>query len=364
MYRSSDAGLNHTPVSQTFGVPISAIGISPQNDNVRIVGIRNGGIFGTTTGSAALTNLDTGNAVPNQFIARAVIDPNNVNTAYVTLSGFGVTNVWKTTNLNNAPPTWVAAAGSGGNTLPQVPVNGFIVDPTNSNALYAGTDIGVFTSNDGGTNWTPFGTGLPRVAVFDMAIQPTSRTLRIATHGRGLWQIALPGALQLTTAVSRKTHGGAGTFDVALPLTGNPGVECRNSGGNHTLVFSFTNNVVSGSASVISGTGSVSGTPTFSANTMTVNLTGVTNVQQIAVKLSAVTDSMAHVLPDTTVNMIALAGDTTANKTVNSGDVAQTKAQVGSLVGAGNFRNDVTTDGSINSSDVSLVKARVGTAVP
>ena len=295
LYRSSDTGLNHTPVSQTFGVPISAIGISPQNDNVRIVGIRNGGIFGTTTGSAALTNLDTGNAVPNQFIARAVIDPNNVNTAYVTLSGFGVTNVWKTTNLNNAPPTWVAAAGSGGNTLPQAPVNGFIVDPTNSNALYAGTDIGVFTSTDGGANWTPFGTGLPRVAVFDVAIQPTSRTLRIATHGRGMWQIALPGALQLTTAVSRKTHGGAGAFDVALPLTGNPGIECRNSGGNHTLVFSFTNNVVSGSASVISGTGSVSGSPTFSANTMTVNLTGVTNVQQIAVKLSAVTDSMAHV---------------------------------------------------------------------
>ena len=28
-------------------------------------------------------------------------------------------------------------------------------------------------------------------------------------------------------AVSRKTHGSAGVFDIALPLTGNPGIECR-----------------------------------------------------------------------------------------------------------------------------------------
>jgi hypothetical protein len=364
LYRSIDFGANHTPVSQAFGFAISAIGISPQNDNVRIVGLRNGALFGTTTGANPFTNLDSANTIPNQFIARAVIDPNNINTAYVTLSGFGLTNVWKTTNLNGAPPTWSAAAGSAGNAIPQVPVSGFIVDPTNSNALYAGTDIGVYTSTDGGANWAPFGTGLPRVAVFDMAIQPTSRTLRIATHGRGMWQIALPGALELTTAVSRKTHGGAGTFNVNLPLTGNPGIECRNSGGNHTLVFTFTANVVSGSASVVSGAGSVSGSPTFSANTMTVNLTGVTNAQQIAVKLSGVTDSMAHAIPDIIVNMIALAGDTTANKTVNAGDVSQTKVQVGSLVGAGNFRNDVTVDGSINASDVSLVKTRVGTGVP
>ena len=367
LYRSSDTGLNHTPVSQNLTDPISAIGISPQDDNVRIVGQSSGGIWGTTTGSTTLTNLDASNVVPDSFVARAVIDPNNVNTAYVTLSAFGVTNVWKTTNLNNAAPTWTAAAGSGANILPQVPVSAFLVDPTDSNTLFAGTDIGVYTSTDGGANWTPFGTGLPRVAVFDMAIQPTSRILRIATHGRGLWQIPLR-ALQFTEAVSRKTHGGAGTFDVALPLVGTPGIECRDTGGNHTLVFTFTNDVVSGSASVTSGTGSVMGSPTFSSNTMSVNLTGVTNAQQIAVNLSGVTDVGAQVLSDTTVNMIALAGDTTGNKAVNSSDVSQTKLQSGApvngVVGAANFRNDVSVDGSINSTDISMVKLNTGTAVP
>src|SRR5262249_17871290 len=37
------------------------------------------------------------------------------------------------------------------------------------------------------------GTGLPRVAVFDVAISNVQRLLRIATHGRGIWEIGIPG---------------------------------------------------------------------------------------------------------------------------------------------------------------------------
>ncbi len=57
--------------------------------------------------------------------------------------------------------------------------------------MYAGTDIGVYFSSDGGANWSPYGTGLPKVAVFDLQIQPTSRMLRAATHGRGVWETSL-----------------------------------------------------------------------------------------------------------------------------------------------------------------------------
>jgi hypothetical protein len=171
--------------------------------------------------------------------------------------------------------------------------------------------------------------------------------------------------VQLTDAVSRKTHGAAGTFDVELPLTGSVGIECRSgdAGGNHTFVFTFTNNVVSGNATVTTGTGFVSSF-TFSGNTMTVNLTGVSDVQQITVTLSNVTDCFGSVLPDTMVSAAMLIGDTTANRTVNASDVAQVKGQVGVPVSTGNFREDLTVNGSINASDVSLVKANVGHSVP
>src|SRR5438876_9441520 len=138
-------------------------------------------------------------------------------------------------------------------------------------------------------------------------------------------------AVLLHCAVSRKTHGDAGTFDIPLPLSGSPGVECRTGGatGDYTQVFTFTNNVVSGNASVTGGIGSVSGMPTFSGNTMTVNLTGVANVQTLTVTLTGVTDEFSQVLPDTPVSVNMLIGDVNGNGIVNATDIAQTKGQVG-----------------------------------
>jgi len=212
LYRSTDRGDTMVIVSQNpivAGVAVSAIGISPTNDNVRIVGLRNGKVFATTTGANPL--LDTGFVAPtnatasatNKHVARAVIDPLNANTAYLTLAYY--TNpstagqIWRTTNLNAATPTWTSI-GNTATGLPNVPVNGFVTDSGDPGfpgvtVLYAGTDIGVYVSTDSGASWNPFGNPLlPRVAVFDLVLQPSFRILRAATHGRGAWQIGLPGS--------------------------------------------------------------------------------------------------------------------------------------------------------------------------
>ncbi len=170
--------------------------------------------------------------------------------------------------------------------------------------------------------------------------------------------------LQIASAVSRKAHGGAGDFDIDLPLTGEPGVECRNGGGDYTIVIAFNNTILSGNASVTSGTGSVAGSPVFNGNTMTVELTGVADVQKLTVTLSGVTDSSAQVLPDTAVSVNMLIGDTNGNKTVNASDIAQAKGQSGSSVTAANFRADVNVSGTITASDVAQLKANAGHTVP
>jgi hypothetical protein len=171
-------------------------------------------------------------------------------------------------------------------------------------------------------------------------------------------------ALQLTGAVSRKAHGGAGEFSIDLPLGGEPGVECRSGGGAYRLVFTFTNNVVSGNASVTSGVGSVSGSPLFSANTMSVDLTGVGDVQKLTTTLSGVTDSIGQVLPNTPVSVNMLTGDINGSKVVNASDIGTVKAQSGAPVTAANFRADVAASGAINATDISLVKSRSGQSVP
>jgi len=201
LYRSTDRGNTMTDVSGVLPLPsgataptrISTIAISQQNDDVRLVGTSNGTVFRSMT-PGATTMVDITGPWPTtparRYIGRVAIDPKNSNIAYVCLNGFGLAtgqHVWKTTNLLNGSPTWNPA----GNGIPDVPVNAFVVDPANTQTLYAGTDIGVFLSNDGGANWVPFSNGLPRVAVFGMELQAAHRVLRIATHGKGMWEFDL-----------------------------------------------------------------------------------------------------------------------------------------------------------------------------
>jgi hypothetical protein len=223
LYRSANQGTSMTLVSQgpfVSGSPVTAIGISPQNDNIRIVGIRSGKVFATTTGATPLTDV-TNAGFPAKYVARAVIDPNNSNTAYVSFAGFGIVGkqVWKTTNLAGGAATWSAAASG----LPDAPVDAFAVDPVNSQILYAGTDIGVYISRDGGGSWLPYGTGLPRVAVFGLAVQNPNRVVRIATHGRGMWEIGAaksPAVVTVSPSANSPTYGDNVTFTASVSAGG------------------------------------------------------------------------------------------------------------------------------------------------
>jgi hypothetical protein len=172
-----------------------------------------------------------------------------------------------------------------------------------------------------------------------------------------------PGAPMAQSAFSRKTHGGAGTFDIDLPLTGNVGVECRSGGAtnDYQMIINFMTSVTVGSASVTSGTGSVSSF-SVSGSQVTVNLTGVTNVQRITVTLHNVNDG-TH-MGDVPVSMGVLVGDVNGNAAVNASDVSLTKSQVGQAVSGSNFREDVNANGTISATDVAQVKAEVGTALP
>jgi hypothetical protein len=169
----------------------------------------------------------------------------------------------------------------------------------------------------------------------------------------------------LIIAVSRKVHGTAGTFDVQLPLTGTPGIECRRGQGagdnEHQIVVTFPTSITVTSVSVTSGIASLSGF-TINVNEVTVNLSGVANAQKVEVTLAGVNNGTTTT--NVVIPMNVLLGDTTANGAVNSSDVSQTKSQSGAVVAGNNFRTDVTVTDSINSSDTSIVKAQSGTALP
>ena len=155
----------------------------------------------------------------------------------------------------------------------------------------------------------------------------------------------------LTAAVSRLTHGSAGTFDINLPLKGAPGIEMR-GGGSYTVVLTFDRPVVvATSASIASGVGSVSGLPSFSGNTATIQLTGVADRQTITVELDnvvGVIGTNAKVL----VGMSVLIGDVNQDGAVTAEDINAVQSKSGYAVDNTTFKYDVNHNGAINSSDV------------
>jgi len=150
-------------------------------------------------------------------------------------------------------------------------LNGF--DPTNIAANYLG-DPGLVPH----IPFSSFSVSVPANSTVELVVSEINAGVTGTPY-----DVVVTGLcpLEVTTAVSRKTHGAAGEFDIALPLFGQPGVECRTGGGNHTLVFAFNSAVISGNAAVTAGIGSA-GPPTFLGTTMSVPLSGVTDMQKIA----------------------------------------------------------------------------------
>jgi len=57
-------------------------------------------------------------------------------------------------------------------------------DVKNPNLLFAGTEIGLFFSPNGGTNWIELKNNLPTLPHNDLVIHPRDNDLVLATHGR------------------------------------------------------------------------------------------------------------------------------------------------------------------------------------
>jgi hypothetical protein len=216
----------------------------------------------------------------------------------------------------------------------------------------------LFKTTDGGATWSFQNAHV--ISVLRIYAGPSGAAWALGTTA----SILRSNLLQPTSAVSRLTHGGAGNFDIDLPLTGTAGVECRNGGGNYTLIVTFSNTMVSGNASVTAGAGSVAGSPMFSGHTMTINLTGVTDAQTLTLSLTNLTDAFSQVLPTVALGASFLVGDTNGDRMVNAGDALQTRNRSGQATDATNFRSDVSIDGIVNSGDTTIVRSKSGNSVP
>ena len=153
------------------------------------------------------------------MITGIAINEDKPDTVYVTFSGYNDTvkvlriygNGTKRDNLSL--------------TIPNLPVNCVEFHEKANDAVYVGTDVGVYYRNASMSTWKYFSKGLPNVVVTDLKIQYKSGKIRAATYGRGLWESNLftpQGQVQLNL-VEIPIIGGKATGDGLY----NPGQKAR-----------------------------------------------------------------------------------------------------------------------------------------
>lgn len=168
--------------------PAISIAVSESSPDTAYIGLApylaRAHLFRTTNGGS--TWSDVTGPLPDRYPLDIAVDPKNSRTVYAAFGGFGTGHVFRS---SNSGASWTDVGGA----LPDVPATALLVDPEIPNTVYLGTDLGVSVSTNGGGTWSSFGDGLPdAVLVSDLSLTRSNRTLRVVTHGNGVFERRLP----------------------------------------------------------------------------------------------------------------------------------------------------------------------------
>lgn len=184
-----------------------------------LVGTNDGNVWagaalgGGASSPAHWTNLSGDNAtLPNRPVMDVVHDPSAADVGYAALAGFD----------QNTPATpghvyrvdcdpgcttfrWSNRSGN----LPNIPVNAILLNPNVPGQAYAGTDWGLYYTDDiraESPGWNRFGAGLPSAMIWDLVLDRGATTLAIFTRSRGAWVWPLPQAPATPGMRGHSTH--------------------------------------------------------------------------------------------------------------------------------------------------------------
>ncbi len=186
MFKSTNQGNTWTQMG-TLSNGQSIVEFEVAESNTQYLYITNGAqIWKTSNGGTTYTNITSPINTSGASIQNITISPYDENMVWICLSGYSLNNkVWFTAD---AGVTWTNISYG----LPNIPANAIkAVSNTGNNLVFVGMDAGVYYRHDYSNGWQPYFSALPLAPISDFELFESTMTLRAATYGRGVWEVAI-----------------------------------------------------------------------------------------------------------------------------------------------------------------------------
>jgi hypothetical protein len=195
LFRTTNFGVHWAQITTFAAVTnVGPTAVAPANSNILAV-IDGNTLFITANALAVTPSFTQIPGTPGLGIARMAFDPNDPTVLYFVTSGFSGFpggHVFKVKFTVAAGPTVVAGSVTDVSPPLDVPFAGLALDGgTTPTTIYAGSDLGVLRSVDGGVTWTTLDSlHFPNAVVSELQINPVAGVLRASTFGRGVFEFA------------------------------------------------------------------------------------------------------------------------------------------------------------------------------
>lgn len=179
-YKSTNGGVNWTLLSGTTIIgTVTDFAVAPSDTNYLYVS-QDSRLYVSTDAGLTWTTTFLTNTISDICVHRTI--PTKV---YITYSSSS-NNVLVSTNAG-ASFTTISTG------LPSVAARSIAIENNPLQGIYVGMNTGVYYKNDTMSTWLNYSGNLPTVAVNELEIQYAASRLRLATYGRGVWDIPLFG---------------------------------------------------------------------------------------------------------------------------------------------------------------------------
>jgi hypothetical protein len=230
IYKTLDGGLSYKAITNSSALGGTIIGVSHESSpTLYAIGYKSSTTWNSdlikvenaNNSDAAIIYSDILNYSTDGFPDRIYVDPNDKYTVYITTTSG---NAYRLSNLNTSTPTKNSIKGD----ISNVRFNVVIGVQGSPNVLIAGTNVGLFYSEDLGISWT-LSNEIPHTKVNDLKLRQSDSRLFIFTYGRGAWASTLNLIIASTDELKRHS------FMKAFPNPANDIINIEIQGNQNEL---------------------------------------------------------------------------------------------------------------------------------